>query len=178
MKHALAEAVTRRDGTILLALADLQNGRRDDGTYTNLGAANTAITCADGTDRYTPDDVRRLLPRFRNASPAFGASMAWGLLRCTGWPVRGDDAAREVSAPSAAPILVVGNTGDPATPYAWAPALTRELGGRAALLTLQGEGHGAYDTGDPCVRRAVDTYLLEGTLPPTGTTCGRPVARP
>jgi pimeloyl-ACP methyl ester carboxylesterase len=77
-----------------------------------------------------------------------------------------------VSAPSAAPILVVGNTGDPATPYAWAAALARELGGPAVLLTLRGEGHGAYDTGDPCVREAVDAYLLSGTLPAAGAVCG------
>ncbi|TDB86989.1 alpha/beta hydrolase [Actinomadura sp. KC216] len=171
LAQGLVDAVKRRDGSLLLALADALNGRKKDGTYSNLTAANTAITCADGTDRYTPADVRRLLPAFRKASPIFGTSMAWGLLQCTGWPVKGDAAARTVSAPSAAPILVVGNTGDPATPYAWAPALTRALGGRAALLTFEGEGHGAYDTGDLCVRTRVNAYLLTGAVPPTGTTC-------
>ncbi|WP_207943548.1 alpha/beta hydrolase [Actinomadura sp. KC345] len=172
LAQGLADAAKRRDGSLLLMLADVQNGREEDGTYSNLSAANTAITCADGTGRYTGADVRRLLPRFRDASPVFGTSMAWSLLQCTGWPVKGEDAAREVSAPSAAPILVVGNTGDPATPYAWAPALTRELGGRATLLTLRGEGHGAYDTGDPCVRKTVDAYLLHGVVPATDATCG------
>ncbi|TDC09754.1 alpha/beta hydrolase [Actinomadura bangladeshensis] len=172
LAQGLVDAVKRRNGSLLLMLADAQNGRAEDGTYSNLSAANTAITCADTTDRYTAADVRRLLPKFRGASPVFGASMAWSLLQCTGWPARGDGAAREVSAPSAAPILVVGNTGDPATPYAWAPALVRELGGRAVLLTLRGEGHGAYDTGDPCVREAVDAYLLHGRLPAPSTTCG------
>ncbi|MFI0482205.1 alpha/beta hydrolase [Actinomadura sp. 9N215] len=172
LAQGLVDAAERRDGSLLLMLADFQNGRRDDGTYSNLSAANTAITCADGTERHTPAGVRRLVPTFREASPIFGTSMAWGLLQCTGWPVQGDDAAREVSAPSAAPILVVGNTGDPATPYAWAPALTRALGGRATLLTLKGKGHGAYDTGDRCVRTTVNGYLLDGTVPPAGTTCG------
>ncbi|WP_242901803.1 alpha/beta hydrolase [Actinomadura terrae] len=171
LAQGLVDAATRRDGTLLRALADAGNGRRADGSYTNLSAANTAIACADTTARYTPADVRRLLPGFRAASPVFGAALAWGLLQCAGWPVAGDEAAREVSAPSAAPILVVGNTGDPATPYAWAPALTKALGGRATLLTLRGEGHGAYDTGDPCVRRTVDAYLLQGTVPPAGTVC-------
>lgn len=170
--QGLVDASERRDGTLLLMLADIQNGRDEDGTYTNLAAANTAIACADSADRYTPADVRRLLPKFRGASPVFGTSMAWGLLRCTGWPVEGDDAAREVSAPSAAPILVVGTTGDPVTPYAWAAALTRELGGRATFLTLDGDGHGAYDTGDPCVRRTVNAYLLRGVVPDPGKTCG------
>ncbi|TDB96106.1 alpha/beta hydrolase [Actinomadura sp. 7K534] len=172
LAQGLVDAVKRRDGSLLLMLADTHNGRRDNGTYTNLAAANTAVTCADGADRHTPAGVRRLLPRFRAASPVFGATMAWSLLECTGWPVAGDDAAREVSAPSAAPILVIGNTGDPATPYAWAPALTKELGGRATLLTLRGDGHGAYDTGDPCVRETVHAYLLQGTVPAGGATCG------
>jgi pimeloyl-ACP methyl ester carboxylesterase len=172
LAQGLVDAVKRRDGSLLLMLADVQNDRADDGTYSNLPAANAAITCADTTERHTPADVRRLLPKFRGASPIFGTSMAWSLLQCTGWPVPGDDAAREVSAPSAAPILVVGNTGDPATPYAWAPALARELGGRATLLTLRGEGHGAYETGDPCVRKAVNAYLLRGTLPAAGAVCG------
>ncbi|WP_231331130.1 alpha/beta hydrolase [Actinomadura graeca] len=178
LAQGLVDASKRRDGTLLRVLADLQNGRREDGTYSNLAAAHTAISCADGTDRYTTADVRRLLPRFRAASPVFGAAMAWGLLRCTGWPYKGDDTARDVSAPSAAPILVVGTTGDPATPYAWAPRLTEALGGRATLLTLNGEGHGAYDTGDACVRRVVDAYLLDGRVPAAGAACGPPPRRP
>ncbi|MEU5881608.1 alpha/beta hydrolase [Spirillospora sp. NPDC047279] len=169
--QGLAEAVDSGEGTTLLALADLQLGRNESGHYNNLMAANTAINCADTTDRYTTEDVRRVLPRFRNASPVFGPSMAWGILQCTGWPVEGDDASKEVSAPDAAPIVVVGNTGDPATPYAWAPGLTKELGGKATLVTLKGEGHGAYDTGDTCVQAAVDAYLLEGKVPADGTTC-------
>ncbi|XVQ13586.1 alpha/beta hydrolase [Spirillospora sp. CA-255316] len=172
LARGLTEASRARDGSTLLALADLQLGRREDGRYTNLAAANTAIGCADTTERHTPEEVRRLLPRFRGASPIFGPSMAWSLLQCTGWPTRGDDAAKEVGAPSAAPMVVVGNTGDPATPYAWAPALAEEIGGRTVLLTLKGEGHGAYDTGDACVRKAVDRYLLDGVVPANGTTCG------
>ncbi|WP_329520052.1 alpha/beta hydrolase [Spirillospora sp. NBC_01491] len=171
LAQGVTEAVERQDGTTLLSLADLQLGRQEDGHYSNLIAANTAITCADTTDRYTVQDVRRLLPRFSNASPVFGPSMAWGLLQCTGWPVKGDDAAQNVSAPHAAPVVVVGNTGDPATPYAWAPALTKELGGAATLVTLRGQGHGAYDTGNACVRAAVDGYLLDGKVPANGTTC-------
>ncbi len=172
LAQGLVDAIKRDDGSLLLMLADANNGRRDDGTYANLTAANIAITCADGGARHTPAEIRRLLPRFRAASPVFGTSMAWSLMRCADWPVRGDAAAREVSAPSAAPMLVIGNTGDPATPYPWAPALAAQLGGRAALLTLDGEGHGAYDTGDPCVRRTVHSYLLRGVVPEEGAACG------
>lgn len=150
-------------------LADLQAGRDKDGHYTNLGSANQAIRCADTTKRYTEQDVKAALPKFTKASPMFGASQAWAMLSCTGWPVKGDDAAQEVSAPTAAPV-VVGNTGDPATPYAWSPALAKELGS-GVLLTLKGEGHGAYDTGNKCVVDTVNAYLLNGTVPPKGKTC-------
>jgi hypothetical protein len=173
LRNGLTEAAQAEDGSTLLALADLQLGRRPDGRYTNSMAANTAITCADTPERRTAGDARRLLPRFTKASPVFGPTMAWGLLQCTGWPVQGDGEAGQVSAPGAPPILVVGTTGDPATPYAWAPALTRELGGKATLLTLKGEGHGAYDSGSGCVRKVVDAYLLEGEIPRSGTVCGR-----
>ncbi|WP_051466991.1 alpha/beta hydrolase [Actinomadura oligospora] len=170
LARALADAA-KGDGTLLLALADLQNGRGEDGHYANLLAANTAISCADTTGRATVADVRHELPRFRNASPIFGPGLAWGLLTCTGWPYKGDEAGNEVSAPSAAPIVVVGNEGDPATPYAWAPALTREIGGKAVLLSLRGQGHTAYLTGNRCVVNTVDAYLLDGKVPKNGTRC-------
>ena len=69
----------------------------------------------------------------------------------------------------APPILVVGTTGDPVTPYAWAVGLAKELtGGR--LLTWRGQSHVAYYY-SACVRAFVETYLIAGTLPPPGTTC-------
>ncbi|MGK5556533.1 alpha/beta hydrolase [Actinomadura kijaniata] len=142
----------------------------EDGRYTNGNDAFASITCADTTKRYTVEDVREALPRFTRASPLFGASQAWGLLDCAGWPFRGDESGRRVRAPEAAPSLVIGNTGDPATPYEEAPALARQMGS-AVLLTLRGEGHGAYATKNLCVRTRVNGYLLNGTVPPNGTTC-------
>ena len=70
----------------------------------------------------------------------------------------------------AAPILVVGTTGDPATPYAWSQALADQLeSGR--LLTWEGNGHTAYGRSGACVQKAVDTYLIRGTMPEEGLTC-------
>lgn len=78
----------------------------------------------------------------------------------------------EVSAPGAAPILLVGNTGDPATPYEGARRMADELGkGVGVLLTWKGEGHGAYGNGSSCVDSAVDAYLLKGTVPMDGKVC-------
>ena len=160
------------DGRTLMLLSDSLNGRNEDGEYSNLVPANIAINCADDKPRYTTADVERALPRFRAASPLFGDFLAWGLLGCTDWPVSGAANHPDVSAPGAAPILVVGNTGDPATPYEGARKMVRALGpGVGVELTYKGQGHGAYDSGSRCVRQAVDGYLLEGRNPAAGTVC-------
>jgi TAP-like protein len=71
----------------------------------------------------------------------------------------------------AAPILVVGTTGDPATPYAWAEALASQLES-GVLLTYEGEGHTAYLRSVPCIDDTIDAYLIEGKVPEDGKRCG------
>ncbi|MFJ6384120.1 alpha/beta hydrolase [Kitasatospora sp. NPDC092039] len=169
----LSEAMEQGTGDTLLRLADGLNGRDPQGHYTNLNAANRAISCVDAQQRYSDQDVQQQLPRFRAASPVFGALTAWGLTGCTGWPVPGKAAHPEVAAPGAAPVLVVGTTGDPATPVEGARTMAQQLGaGVGVTVTLQGEGHGGYNTGNPCLKQTVDAYLLDGTVPADGTTCG------
>ena len=79
---------------------------------------------------------------------------------------------KALHAKGAAPILVIGTTGDPATPYEWAEALADQLDS-GQLLTWEGNGHAAYTNSGhgPCVTQAVDTYLLTGTMPKKGLTC-------
>ncbi|MBU3869726.1 alpha/beta hydrolase, partial [Streptomyces sp. 4503] len=161
------------DGRILLALGDALNGRGPDGRYSTLQSALTAITCADFKQRYTVADIQRKLPAFHKVSPVFGDMMAWGLTQCTDWPVHGAWTTPDVSAKGSAPILVVGNTGDPATPYEGAGRMAKELGpGVGVELTYKGEGHGAYDSGNACVRKTVNAYLLQGKVPQKGKVCG------
>ncbi|GAA1390183.1 alpha/beta fold hydrolase [Kitasatospora putterlickiae] len=168
----LQEALRAGTGTTLLALADAYQGRDPLGRYSNLSAANRAITCVDDRQRYTAAEVRDQLPAFRQASPVFGDFAAWGLTSCAGWPVPGLTDHPDVSAPGAPPILVVGNTGDPATPYEGARAMASRLGaGVGVTVTLRGQGHGGYDTGNACLKQAVDQYLLDGVVPADGTTC-------
>ncbi|MFI8191091.1 alpha/beta hydrolase [Streptomyces sp. NPDC085946] len=160
------------DGRTLMLLADSLNGRSENGEYSNLVAANVAINCADDRPRYDVAYVQRRLPEFRAASELFGEFLAWSMLSCTGWPVAGAADHPDVSAPGAPPILVIGNTGDPATPYEGARKMARELGeGVGVELTYRGQGHGAYDSGNTCVRDAVDGYLLDGKVPAPGTVC-------
>ena len=160
------------DGRILLSLADSMNGRSDNGEYSNITPANVAINCADDKPRYDSAYVERKLPDFRAASDLFGDYLAWSMLSCTDWAVPGAADHPDVSAPGSAPILVVGNTGDPATPYEGARAMVNALGkGVGVELTYRGQGHGAYDSKNKCVQGAVDGYLLDGKVPPTGTVC-------
>ncbi|MFF8402328.1 alpha/beta hydrolase [Streptomyces sp. NPDC014846] len=160
------------DGKILMLLSDSMNGRSENGEYSNITAANIAINCADDKPRYTPDFVQRRVPEFRAASPLFGDYLAWGMLSCTDWAVPGAADHPDVSAPGSAPILVVGNTGDPATPYEGARKMVDALGkGVGVQLTYKGQGHGAYDSKNKCVQSAVNGYLLDGKLPKAGAVC-------
>ncbi|MFC9318808.1 alpha/beta hydrolase [Streptomyces nigra] len=160
------------DGSTLMLLSDALNGRSENGEYNNSTAANVSINCADDKPRYTPAFVEDRLPEFRAASELFGDSLAWSLLSCTDWPVAGAADHPDVSAPGAAPILVVGNTGDPATPYEGARKMAQALGdGVGVEMTYRGEGHGAYESDNKCVRDAVNGYLLDGKVPTAGTVC-------
>jgi pimeloyl-ACP methyl ester carboxylesterase len=160
------------DGKVLMALSDSMNGRSENGEYSNITAANIAINCADDKPRYTADYVEQKLPEFRAASPLFGDFLAWGMVSCTDWAVPGAADHPDVSAAGSAPILVVGNTGDPATPYEGAKKMVDALGkGVAVELTYKGQGHGAYDSKNKCVQSAVNGYLLNGKVPAVGTVC-------
>ncbi|MGW0459641.1 alpha/beta hydrolase [Streptomyces tendae] len=174
------EAAADDNGEVLHDLAEAlgQHGRggdTDDGTATeesNEDDAFRAITCDDSSNRYTVADVESRLPDFLEASPLFGPGLAWSALSCDGWPVPGAARHPEVGAPGAAPVLLVGNTGDPATPYEGAARMAQRLGEKVGVeLTYEGEGHGAYDSGNACVQDTVDAYLLNGTLPKPGTVC-------
>lgn len=89
---------------------------------------------------------------------------------CAHWPVPADQPAGPITAPAAPPILVVGTTRDPATPYTEARALARLLSS-GRLLTYDGDGHTAYLRSVGCVDEAVDAYLVRGQSPPAGTVC-------
>jgi pimeloyl-ACP methyl ester carboxylesterase len=139
----------------------------------NLGdQSETAVHCLSSTfdGRYTADRTKASLAEFVRVAPQFGKAWVANLSSCTSWPVPANQTAHPITAPGAAPILVVGTTRDPATPYNNAQALARQLqSGR--LLTWDGDGHTAYGQGSACIDNAVDHYLLEGRLPRVGTIC-------
>ncbi|WP_043633638.1 alpha/beta hydrolase [Nonomuraea candida] len=168
MLEQATAAALKGDATILLALADSYTGRRADGTYTTAMASLLAINCADNAERPSDADTARVNERVKKIFPILSFDGANG--SCEHWPVRGDDAAKRIDATGSAPIVVIGGKGDPATPYQWATSLNEQLK-TGVLVTYEGEGHGAYMTGDACVMKTVDAYVLEGKVPAAGTTC-------
>ena len=170
LRSALQSAV-KGDGSGLLKLADLYYERDSGGSYENLMYANAAVNCLDLPPSFGgPEDVRKNLASFRKASPVFGTYMAWAALNCTYWPVKPSGEAQRIEAKGAAPIVVVGTTRDPATPYLWAKGLAGQLdSGR--LLTYDGDGHTAYGRGSDCIDTAINRYLLEGEQPAEGKKC-------
>jgi pimeloyl-ACP methyl ester carboxylesterase len=171
LREALTSAMKQKDGAGLLALSDGYYERDAGGGYQNLMFANAAVNCLDLPPSFdTPEEVRRSLPAFQKASPVFGEGLAWASLNCAYWPVRATGEPHRIEARGAAPIVVVGTTRDPATPYRWARALSAQLSS-ARLLTYEGDGHTAYGRGSTCVDSTINAYLLRGTPPPDGKRC-------
>ncbi|WUD71666.1 alpha/beta hydrolase [Streptomyces sp. NBC_00510] len=164
--RAVLDGVTSGDTTVLRELV----GSEDD---TAPGDESmTAVNCLSSAleSRSTPAQTLAALPEFLRASPQFGAFYNEDLSTCAHWPTRPTQTPRRVSARGAGPILVIGTTRDPATPYDQARALASQLSS-GRLLTWDGDGHTAYQRGSRCVDTAVDDYLLRGLLPPTGAIC-------
>jgi pimeloyl-ACP methyl ester carboxylesterase len=164
---AIAAALTAAvdgDGGILLQLNDSYLERTREG-YANISEANLSVNCID---RPWPRDAApylALAERVRQTSPRFGPAIALSGLACRSWPVPPSGQPHPVSGAGAPPVVVIGTTGDPATPFQWSVALADQLES-GVLITHRGDGHTVYRTGAPeCVRGPVDRYLLTGTAP-------------
>jgi pimeloyl-ACP methyl ester carboxylesterase len=159
------------DGSLLLKLSDLYESRNDDGTYSdNSAEAILAINCLDDPYSITADQVPQQIPAFEQASPTFGDVFAWGLVSCHGVQAKATEKDDTIDAAGAAPIVVVGTTRDPATPYQWAVHLADQLKS-AVLVSRDGDGHTGYNAGNQCVDGAVESYLVDGTVPQDGLEC-------
>lgn len=166
-------AAFKGDGSVLLRLADVYFERKPDGSFdSNIGEAFPAISCLDTSadTESSLQEIEKSLPRFTKASPVFGRFMAWGALGCTEWPIKATHPQVPIDAKGSAPIVVLGTTRDPATPYEWSKALTDQLGS-AVLISRDGDGHTAYTSGNRCIKDLVDAYLVDGKVPKNGTLC-------
>ena len=129
----------------------------------------TAIDCLDHPVSHDLATYGALADSLQASAPIFGPLLAWGEAGCAVWPVPPTRTVGPVAAPGSPPILVVGTTNDPATPYAWAVSVAKELD-HGVLLTHDGDDHVAYFY-SACVRADVQTYLVSGQTPPPGTVC-------
>jgi pimeloyl-ACP methyl ester carboxylesterase len=141
----------------------------------NLPAALMAINCADDPDRPTAEQITAgldgLRAKYEQASEVFGRYRLTEVLMCYGRP-KGTDYIREKVKDVPTPkMLLVGTRGDPATPYRWTVETADRLGDSAVVLDNRGMGHTGYGS-STCVHRKVDRFLLYGTLPPDGSSCG------
>jgi len=155
-------ATDQGDGRLLLRLSDLY--------YSEFSLdAFIVIECLD---RPSPTDVASydaLGPAFAKASPFFGPAFQYSNLQCAYLGVKATGHAGPISAEGAPPILLVGGTNDPATPYSWAVSLHQQLTS-SVLLTRSGNGHTSYNA-SVCSQQAEDAYLINLTLPAEGTVC-------
>ncbi|WP_157974117.1 alpha/beta hydrolase [Desertihabitans aurantiacus] len=162
------ELAREGDGSGLLFYADEFNERGADGRYGQSAFAFPATSCADTADGGIEDALQDW-ERAQELAPVFGR-YGGPALTCPVWPVEPDVWEQPIRGAGAAPVLVVGTTGDSATPYEYSVAMAEQLES-AQLLTLEGEGHGAFRQGTPCIDGAVVRYLVTGELPPPGTRC-------
>lgn len=167
LSQAFAEALDG-DGTTFLLLADFYNNRELERGYTsNLNEANLAISCADS--RIQESEAAALEPQFLAASAVFGKYFLLPHLACVNWPEGKSQVELDFSVTLANPPLVVGTTGDPATPYAQAVALSELLHG-ARLLTLRADRHTAYGS-STCIDAIVEAYFRGEDIGSGNQTC-------
>ncbi len=158
-------------GNTLLLLSNYYADRKANGTYKdNAMEVQSAVNCLDHPEHESLQQIKAGRRQFITASPTFGPAAMWWPYACSNWPVTSSQPKPDYSAKGAPPIVVVGTTRDPATPYQQAVNLAHELSS-GVLLSRNGDGHTAYSSGNQCIDSAVDTYLVTGKPPANGTMC-------
>lgn len=163
---ALDSAIRRSDPAGLLRRSDRLLGRLPDGRWSQFAYAYPASRCADAPNTGIADAWREAALDARRA-PIFGPVLGTDV-ECAVWPVDAPASIGKITAPKAPPLLVIGTTGDPATPYEWAQGMAGQLRS-AVLVTHRGTGHTAFDSA--CYSAVVKPFLVDGRLPADGITC-------
>lgn len=172
LEQALADAIDG-DGAGILALYDAYYGRLPGGGYADDLEAYFAITCADdpsaGGDAGIDEAVERRAD-FLRSSPRIGTSAAYEVLICASFPggTFGEVEDFEITGAGAGPVVVVGNTGDPATPFEGSRRMAETLEG-GVFVEVEAEQHTAYGL-NACINGAIDEYLVDLVVP-EGVRC-------
>lgn len=160
------------DGTTLMRLADFYNDRQPDGTYaTNITEANIAISCLDSRPSASMTAMKKQNARLLKVSPTLGRYWQFGAIGCGAWPYPAVKPLKSYAAKGAPTIMVIGTTGDPATPYQQAVDLAHKILAKGYLVTYKGEGHTAYGRSNSCVDNAVDEFFIRGTTASKEPVC-------
>jgi pimeloyl-ACP methyl ester carboxylesterase len=155
------------DGKGILQLYDDYYQRKDDGTYGNELEAFLAISCLDDPGATSTEEVDSHIADFIAAAPRLGGNFAYGY-SCALWPV--EQAAKvTITGKGAGPIVVVGTTGDAATPLSSTRKMAQGLE-QGILIVVDANQHTGYGANN-CVVKAVDDYLIKLTVPANETTC-------
>jgi len=166
LDNALALA-QKGDGSGLLSLYDNYYQRKPDGTYGNELEAFVAISCIDDPGASSIDEVDASVAKFTAVAPRLGANFAYGYV-CTNWPVEQVPKVKATGL-GAGPIVVVGTTGDPATPLEATRKMAKALE-KGVLIIVEAEQHTGYGA-NACVVNAVDAYLINLTIPANELVC-------
>lgn len=170
--QALAAIILRAEkgeGQYLLAAADSLNGRDDKGHYSAMFFAFPAISCLDGKDEGVLAADAQWIEDTAKA-PIFGKYFG-PVYNCALWPTRPSQRLQlHPTGASAQPLLVIGATGDPATPYQFAQWMAEQLTS-ATLVTYEGEGHGGYGGKSECLDSIVVNYFTKGVVPSGDVRC-------
>ncbi|WP_195839885.1 alpha/beta hydrolase [Cutibacterium porci] len=164
---SLVAAMKGGNASYLLMASDLLNGRNNNGQWQTIASAFPAISCLDQAD-FGLKYLRQEWPKEMSKAPTLGKALG-AMPTCEVWTAR-PAPQLYMTAQGAAPILVLGATGDPATPYEQATWMADQLTS-GVLLTWRGTGHSAWELGNQCVKDAVEGYVNGGKVPKNDTVC-------
>ena len=166
LRRAIAEA-QKGYGHTFLKLADEYTGRQNDGSYPNNEFDSGAvIDCLDFNETRSVDQIRSDAKAFATKAPLFGPYLAYGGVTCKFF--NQDSEVTIEPTTTANSVIVIGTTGDPATPYEWARGLSKLLT-NSRLISLTGEGHTGQGQGNACIDDQIDDFYLTGKAPATST---------
>lgn len=167
-------AALQGDGSELMGLANTYADRKPGGGYTgNIMEVIYAVNCLDKPESASIPEHEAAAKASEKVAPTWGPFLAWSSLTCGSWPVktaRSSEPPKKVTAEGAEPIVVVGTTRDPATPYEWSVRLHDQLA-KSSLITYDGDGHTAYMRSNDCVDKPIDEFYLKGAVPKDGLKC-------
>ncbi|NYF17583.1 pimeloyl-ACP methyl ester carboxylesterase [Microbacterium sp. AK009] len=169
LTNALSD-VLQGDPEFAFVLADFYYNRQEGQYLDNSTEAFRAYNCMDyPADETFEADEEAAQAQLEAEAPTIAPYWA-GPDPCEVWPYPPTGVREAITAEGAAPIVVVGTTNDPATPYEWSVALADQLAS-GVLVTRVGEGHTGYNKGNACVDSAVESYLVDGVIPEDGLRC-------